>query len=100
MAAWAYLVSTSELRCRRFFFHRLRLDLKTSIKKVPWRFAKGGGGETQNHETERQKAAAGEDRRGETPPESPPEGSTPSGVFIINIYSKNFFTIITMMRGE
>ena len=25
----------------------------------------------------RQKATAGEDRRGETPPESPPEGSTP-----------------------
>ena len=77
MAAWAYLVSPSELRGRRSFVHRLRLDLKTPIKKVPWRFAKGGGGETQNHETKRQKAAAGEDRRGETPPESPPEGSTP-----------------------
>ncbi len=24
----------------------------------------------------------------------------PSGVFIINIYSKNFSTIITMMKGE
>ena len=77
VAAWGPLVWASWLRCRRSFVHRLRLDLKTPIKKVPWRFAKGGGGETQNHETERQKAAAGEDRRGETPPESPPEGSTP-----------------------
>jgi hypothetical protein len=77
MAAWAYLVSTSELRGRRSFVHRLRLDLKTPIKKVPWRFAKGGGGETRNTRNRRQKAAAGEDRRGETLPESPPEGSTP-----------------------
>ena len=77
MAAWAQLVSTSELRGRRSFVHRLCLDLKTPIKKVPWRFAKGGGGETEKHETESQKAAVGEDRRGETLPESPPEGSTP-----------------------
>ena len=77
MAAWAQLGSTSELRGRRSFVHRLRLDLKTPIKKVPRRSLEGGGVETQNHETERQKAAAGEDRRGETPPESPLEGSTP-----------------------
>ena len=77
VAAWDPPIWASWLRCLRSLLHRHRLDLKTPIKKVPWRFAKGGGGETRNHETERQKAAAGEDRRGETPPESPPEGSTP-----------------------
>ena len=77
LAAWGPLFWTSWLRCRRSFLHRLCLDLKTPIKKVPRRSLKGGGGETQNHETESQKAAAGEDRRGETPQESPPEGSTP-----------------------
>ena len=75
--AWDYPVWASWLRCRRSSLHRHSLDLKTPIKKVPRRSLEGGGGETQNHETESQKAAAGEDRRGETPPESPPEGSTP-----------------------
>ena len=40
-------------------------------------------------ETERQKAVAGEDRRGETLPESPPEGSSiPTSGVSINITIK------------
>jgi len=77
LAAWATSFSPSWLRCRPFSSPWLRLDLKPTIKIVPRGVSRGSGGETQNHETESQKAAAGEDRRGETPPESPPEGSTP-----------------------
>ena len=38
MAAWAQLVSTSELRGRRSLLHRHSLDLKTAIKKGPMTF--------------------------------------------------------------
>ena len=37
VAAWDPPIWASWLRCRRSFLHRLRLDLKTPIKKVPWR---------------------------------------------------------------
>ena len=40
-AAWDPPVRASSLRCRRSSLHRLRLDLKTPIKKVPRRSLEG-----------------------------------------------------------
>ena len=51
VAAWDPPFWPSWLFCRRSFVHRLRLDLKTSIKIVPRGVSRGGGGETQNQET-------------------------------------------------
>ena len=47
-------------------------------------FSRGRRPQTEKPESERQKATAGEDWRGETPPESPPEvfSIPPSGVSI------------------
>jgi hypothetical protein len=69
-----------------------RLDLKTTIKRVLWAFSKEGKIEIENKETERQKAVA---ERRETLMESPPMGSTPSGVFIITVYSNT--TLIPLL---
>ena len=51
LAVWDHLFYSSWLRCRPFSSPWLRLDLKTSIKIVPREVSRGGGGETQNHET-------------------------------------------------
>ena len=50
-AAWDPPVRPSWLRCRRSSLHRLRLDLKTTIKIVPRRLLEGGGEKHKNHET-------------------------------------------------
>jgi hypothetical protein len=84
LAAWGMLLPPSCLQCRRSSSLWLRLDLKPTIKRVPLRVAKRDGREIENIEIESLPAAAGGDWRGETPPESPPEGSSipPSGVSI------------------
>jgi hypothetical protein len=54
----------------------LRLELKPTIKRLPLRVAKGGIGKIENIKTESLSAVAGGDWRGETPSESPLEGSS------------------------
>jgi len=49
VAAWDPPVWASWLRCRRSSLHRLRLDLKTPIKKVPRRSLEGAPQKTQKH---------------------------------------------------
>ena len=77
VATWGPLVWPSWLRCRRSFVHRLRLDLKTPIKKVPCRFAKGAPHKHRNTETEiRSCRLEGENSGGALPGWSPPSPTT------------------------
>ena len=70
VAAWDPPVRASWLRCRRSSLHRLRLDLKTLIKKVPRRSLEGAPHKHRNTETEIRscrlegKTPAGRCRRG------------------------------------
>ena len=63
VAAWGPPVWPSWLRCRRSFIHRLRFDLKTSIKKAPRRSLEGAPHKHRNTETELQ-IGGGKLRRG------------------------------------
>jgi hypothetical protein len=47
LTAWDPPKWPSGLRCRRSFFPKLRLDLKTTIYRPPRAFAKGSAAETQ-----------------------------------------------------
>ena len=77
LVAWAHLFWASGLRSRRSFLHRLRLDLKTPIKKDPWRFAKGAPHKHRNTETEiRSCRLEGENSGGALPGWSPPSPTT------------------------
>ena len=77
LAAWGPPTWPSGLRSRRSFLHRLRLDLKTPIKKVPWRFAKGAPPKHRNTETEiRSCRLEGENSGGALPGWSPPSPMT------------------------
>ena len=64
LAAWAHLFWASWPRLHRSFFPKLPRDLKTTIKNSPPTFSRGRRWRNTELETERQKAAAGEDRRG------------------------------------
>jgi hypothetical protein len=82
----------------------LRLDLKPTIKRVPWAFPWHGGMEIENKETLRQKAIVEGVWRGETLPESPPMDSTPlSRVHHHHLqqpsWSPYFNLLANMMRG-
>ena len=77
VAAWGPLIWASWLRCRRSFVHRLRLDLKTPIKKVPWRFEKGAPHKHRNTKTEIKSCRLeGENSGGALPGWSPSSPST------------------------
>ena len=77
VAAWDPPIWASWLRCLRSFLHRHRLDLKTPIKKVPWRFEKGAPHKHRNTETEiRSCRLEGENSGGALPGWSPPSPTT------------------------
>ena len=72
LAAWAHLFWASGLRSRRSFLRRLRLELKTSIKKVPRRSLEGAPHKHKNTETEiRSCRLEGENSDGTLPAWSP-----------------------------
>ena len=76
-AAWDPPVRASWLRCRRSSLHRLRLDLKTPIKKVPRRSLEGAPQKHRNTETEiRSCRLEGENSGGALPAWSPSSPST------------------------
>jgi hypothetical protein len=60
---------------------------KTDYKKVPWAFPRHSSTDIKNKEKERKTTIVGGVRMGETLPESPLVGSTPSGMFIFTIYN-------------
>ena len=77
VAAWDPPIWASWHRSRRSFLHRLRFDLKTPIKKVPWRFARGAPLKHKNTETEiRSCRLEGENSGGALPAWSPSSPST------------------------
>ena len=77
VVAWDPPVWASWLRCRRSSLHRLRLDLKTSIKKVPRRSLEGAPQKHRNTETEiRSCRLEGENSGGALPVWSPSSPST------------------------
>ena len=80
-AAWDPLSGPSRLRCRRSFLHRLRLDLKPTIKIAPEALRRGAPHKHRNHETEiRSCRLEGENSGGALPGWSPssPTTSPPS----------------------
>jgi hypothetical protein len=62
------------------------------LRRVTWAVPRHGGVEIENAKIERQKVVAEGVWRGETLPESPSVGSTPSDVFIIIIYNNTILT--------
>ena len=71
-------VRPSDLRLPRFLCHRLRFDLKPSIKRVPAAISKVCEADIENQETESPLSAAGGRLEGEPLPESPLAASPPS----------------------
>ena len=77
LAAWGPLFWPSRLRCRWSLLHRLRLDLKTPIKKVPRRSLEGAPQKHRNTETEiRSYRLEGENSGGALPRRSPSSPTT------------------------
>ena len=77
VVAWGPPIWASWLRCRRYFVHRLRLDLKTLIKKVPRRSLERAPQKHRNTETEiRSCRLEGENSGGALPAWSPSSPST------------------------